>query len=134
MKKVLMAVSVFLSALIFAQILFAQTDTPEKFKPLVRKWEWNENINFPVKFEIFSVDNDGNVIVKYINRSYEVPTNGTASIDGAGKLHLILKSRGKMATVIWELEYSPKWKGMLFGTAKSSAFSEPSEVKVYPAD
>lgn len=132
MKKATAVAVVLLFTLMFVPALFAQTETPEKFKPLVRKWEWTENPSYSTRFEIFSVGKDGNAIVKYTRRAEEIPTKGTASIDEAGKLHLVLNVTGKIATVRWELEYYPKGKGMLFGKVKSSNYPDPSDVKVYP--
>lgn len=116
--------------LVFTSALFA-ADTPDKFRPLIGKWELLDPQR-GVKFQVVSVDEDGNAVINYTAKAVEIPMKGNAFIDKAGKLHLVLEG-GKMAVLRWELEFYPKGK-FLFGTMKSSRYPETSEVKVYPAD
>ncbi|MBI2054967.1 MAG: hypothetical protein HYT39_02610 [Candidatus Sungbacteria bacterium] len=93
------------------------SETPEKFRPLLGKWKYDDGMN-PTIFVVERIDDAGNVDLQYTNRNRNIPMSGTAFLDADYKKLKLKLEGGTESTIKWDLEYSPTFGGMLRGTGE----------------
>ena len=93
-------------------------EVPEKFKPLLGKWE-SDSAKFPATFVVERIDDAGNAKLQYKLGDLNVPMTGVSSIDAEKKLKFRLEG-GTISQITWDLEYATTFGGMLSGTGNLS--------------
>ncbi len=95
--------------------LSSATDTPEKFKPLLSKWRYDDP-RFLTKFEIKNVENGEAKDIGFTVGGRSVDTNAKISEEKG-----VVRVKIPIQQGTWELTYYPTFGGMLDGSLRLSS-------------
>ena len=107
--------------------LSSATETPEKFRPLLGRWEHNDSQR-PARWEIIQIRENGEAKIAYTQGTQ--PTLVLKATVGEEKNVPVFSFQA--SAVRWELKYYSTFGGMLVGTLTQSGYA-PINVRTYRA-